>query len=66
MGDVKGAGRLGSGARSWAMHAFPLVLLSCLPAKSENRNGNCEREFEGGKLDSEEVESKWLKGGSLT
>ena len=32
--DVSGVGRLGSGARSWALHAFPLVVL---PAKSEKR-----------------------------
>ena len=33
-GDVAGVDRLESGARSWALCAFPLVLFSC-PAKSD-------------------------------
>ena len=42
--NVSGVGRLGSGARSWDMRAFPLVVM---PAKSENINGNCERGCKG-------------------
>ena len=37
---VAGIIRLGSGARSWDLRAFPLFFL---PAKSENINGNCEQ-----------------------
>ena len=39
--DFMGVGRLGSGARSWDMCAF--FHLVALPAKSENRNRNCEQ-----------------------
>ena len=42
--DVSGVDRLGSGACSWALRAFSLVMLSC-PRKV--RNGNCERGCEG-------------------
>ena len=35
--DVSGVGLLGSGACSWDLHDFTLVVL---PAKSENRNFN--------------------------
>ena len=45
----------------WALSAFHLVLLY-LPQKA--RNGNCERGCEGN-INSEEVESKLLKGGFL-
>ena len=38
--NVSGVGRLGRGAHSWDMRDFPLV---AMPAKSENRNENCER-----------------------
>ena len=41
---IAGVGRLGSGAHSWALHAFPLVVLT---AKNENINGNCEQGCEG-------------------
>ena len=49
--DVAGVGRLGSEAHSWALHAFPLVLLS-FPA----RNDNCERGCEGKLIQRSRVE----------
>ena len=66
--DVVGGGTVKSGAErsavaDWALSPFSLVLLSCLAAKSEKWQF-CERGCEG-KVNSEEVESKWLKGGSL-
>ena len=33
--DVSGVVRLGGGARSWDMRTFTLVMLFCLPTKSE-------------------------------
>ena len=36
-------GRLRSRERLWTLGTFPLVILSCLTAKSENIHGNCER-----------------------
>ena len=38
--NVSGVGRLESGSRSWALHAYPLVLLSCL---QKFRNGDCDQ-----------------------
>ena len=58
--DVSGVSRLGSRDHSWDMCAFSLVLL---PYMQKVRNVNCERGCEGN-IDSEEVVSKWLKGGS--
>ena len=46
-----------------ALSPFPLVLFPCLAAKSEKLK-LCKRGCEEG-VDSEEVKSKWLKGGSL-
>ena len=34
--DIMGVGRLGSGARSWDLHAFPLVILK------NGENINCD------------------------
>ena len=41
--DVVGVESFGSGACSWGLRAFPLVLFYCLPAKNENRNGNFDQ-----------------------
>ena len=45
--DVSGVDRLGSGAPSWYQRDFPLVIFSCMPAKSENRNGDFEQGCKG-------------------
>ena len=49
-----------SDRRSWGS-ARPLPLLF-FPAREKVINGNCEQGCEG-KSNSEEVDSKWLKGG---
>ena len=59
-GGFSRVGRLGSGARSWALRAFPLVLLSC-PWKVINVN--CDQGCKGKSIPKN---SKRLKGGSST
>ena len=44
--NVVGVGRLGSGARSWDLHAFYLVLLSYMKKlRNENYERGCERDL---------------------
>ena len=64
-GVVVGGGPVGerSAVADGALSPSALVLLSCLDAKSDKY-----KFFEqgcGGEFNYEEVESKWLKGGSL-
>ena len=58
--NVSGVGRLGIRAHSWDLRNFPLIVLS---AKGEKWR---LRAMMQGKVDSGEVESKWLEGCSLT
>ena len=63
MGDVVGRNvfgvvGLGTVVRSWDMRDFPLVMLS---HPQKNRKGKSRARMRG-KVNSDEVESKWLKG----
>ena len=60
--NVSGVVRLASRAHVWALHAFHLFLLYFLPVKTEKWKFLVRMR---GKVDSGEVESKWLKGDSL-
>ena len=64
--DVVGGGPIGdqSAVADRALLPFPLVLLSCLDVKIKKCHF-CEQVCKG-QVDSKEVESKWLKGGSHT
>ena len=57
--NVSGVGRFGRGARSWALRNFPLVVL---PTKRDKWELWSRMR---GKINSKEVDSKYLKGGYL-
>ena len=58
--NVSGVGRLGIRAHSWDLQNFSLVVLSAKVGKWQFRL------MMRVKVDSREVESKWLEGCSLT